>query len=84
MKLINDCGYTEDRIKQEYQDTFVDNEGILRWMANQQIPFQDMLADFRTLGLISEDIQLTSNLAREKETDEFWEGYFNNTQKETV
>ena len=76
MKLVNDCGYSADRIKTEFGDTFVDNEGILRWMVNQQIPFQDMLADFRTLGLISEDIQLTSNLVREKETDEFWEGYF--------
>ena len=76
MRLVNDCGYSAERIKTEFQDTFVDNEGILRWMVNQQIPFQDMLADFRTLGLISEDVQLTSNLVREKETDEFWEGYF--------
>jgi len=78
MKLVNDCGYSADRIKAEFGDTFVDNEGILRWIVNQQIPFQDMLADFRTLGLISEDVQLTSNLVREKETDEFWEGYFAN------
>ena len=84
MRLVNDCGYSADRIKTEFGDTFVDNEGILRWMVNQQIPFQDMLADFRTLGLISEDIQLTSNLVREKETDEFWTEYFSKTEKETA
>ena len=76
MKLINDSGYTKERIEQEFQDTFVDNEGILRWTVNLQIPFNDMLTDFRTLGLISEDVHLYSNLLREKETDEFWEGYF--------
>ena len=40
-----------------------------------------MLADFRTLGLIEEENQLHSNLLREKETDEFWEDYFNGKGK---
>jgi hypothetical protein len=31
-----------------------------------------MLADFRALGLIDEDIQLGSSLLREKEDEEFW------------
>jgi hypothetical protein len=31
------------------------HKGILRWMTNQQIPFDDMLADFRTLELIDEE-----------------------------
>ena len=84
MQLINDCGYTEDRVRQEFQDTFVDREGILRWMINGEIPFNDMLADFRTLDLISEDVQLYSNLLREKETDEFWTNYFNKNEKEEV
>ena len=84
MQLINDCGYTEDRVRQEFQDTFVDRQGILRWMINGEIPFQDLLADFRTLDLISEDVQLYSNLLREKETDEFWTNYFDKTEKETV
>jgi len=82
MRLINDSGYTQERIEKEFQDTFVDTDGILRWMTNGQIPFQDMLADFRTLGLINEDVQLYSNLLREKETDEFWTDYFK--QKETI
>ena len=78
MRLINDSGYSKERVEQEFQDTFVDTDGILRWMTNQQIPFDDLLADFRTLGLIDEDVQLASNLLREAETDEFWKGYFRN------
>lgn len=84
MKLVNECNYSKERIEQEYQDTFIDRDGILRWMTNNEIPFGDMLADFRTLGLISEDVQLYSNLLREKETDEFWTNYFDKTKKETV
>ena len=84
MKLINDLGYTEDRVRAEYKDTFVDTDGIIRWMTNLQIPFDDLLADFRTLGLITEEVQLYSNLVREKETDEFWTGYFNRMEKETI
>lgn len=84
MRLINDSGYTKERVEKEFQDTFIDSEGVLRWMSNAQIPFQDMLADFRTLGLINEDLQLYSNLLREKETDEFWTDYFNKTEKEKI
>lgn len=84
MRLINDLGYTEDRVRAEYKDTFVDKDGILRWMTNLQIPFDDLLADFRTLGLITEEVQLHSNLVREKETDEFWTEYFNKIEKETA
>ena len=76
MNLINDLGKTADQVRKEFQDTFIDKDGVLRWGTNLQIPFDDMLADFRTLGLINEDVQLFSNLLREKETDEFWEGYF--------
>jgi hypothetical protein len=44
----------------------------VRWRSNDQIPFQDMLADFRALGLIDEDAQLGSSLLREREDEEFW------------
>ena len=78
MQLRNDSGYGADRIRKEFADTYMYGKGILRWMTNQQIPFDDMLADFRTLGLIDEDVQLASNLLREAEADEFWKGYFRN------
>jgi len=73
MKLVNECGYTADRVRTEFKDAYQD-KGILRWKINDEIPFQDLLADFRTLGLIDEETQLHSNLLREMQTDKFWEG----------
>jgi len=70
MKL--QTGYTEDTIRNSFEDAYIDSTQVVRWKINDQIPFQDMLADFRSLGLIDEDIQLGSSLLREKEDEEFW------------
>lgn len=55
-----------------FMDSYIDGDHIVRWRSNDQIPFQDMLADFRELGLIDEDAQLGSSLLREREDEEFW------------
>jgi hypothetical protein len=60
----------------------MDDQGILRWSSNNQIPFDDMLADFKTLELINENTQLGSNLLREQETDQFWEEFFKQHNRE--
>ena len=65
-------GYTEKVLMEQFMGAYIDHEHIVRWRSNDQIPFQDMLADFRALGLIDEDIQLGSSLLREKEDEEFW------------
>lgn len=70
MKL--QTGYTEDTIRNSFEDAYIDSTQVVRWKSNDNIPFQDMLADFRALGLIDEDIQLGSSLLREKEDEEFW------------
>ena len=70
MKL--QTGYTEDTIRNSFEDAYIDSTQVVRWKSNDQIPFQDMLADFRALGLIDEDIQLGSSLLREREDEEFW------------
>ena len=70
MKL--QTGYTEDTIRNSFADAYIDHSQIVRWKSNHNIPFQDMLADFRALGLIDENIQLGSSLLREKEDEEFW------------
>ena len=81
-KLINDSGYNESQIRDNFNGfnagagAYIDDKGVVRWNINDQIPFADMLADFRTLDLIKEENQLHSNLLREKETDEFWDEYF--------
>ncbi len=82
MKLVNDSRYTADQIRDNFNGTnghtgaHIDAEGVVRWNSNDQIPFEDMLHDFRELNLINEESQLHSNLLREKETDEFWDDYF--------
>ena len=65
-------GYTETVIRNQWASAWTDTKGILRWCVNDAIPFDDMLADFRSLGLIDEDVQVGSHLLRELENDEFW------------
>ena len=65
-------GYTEKVIMEQFMAAYIDDNHIVRWRSNDQIPFQDMLADFRSLGLIDEDAQLGSSLLREREDEEFW------------
>lgn len=65
-------GYTEKVLMEQFMDAYIDRDHIVRWRSNDQIPFQDMLADFRALGLIDEDAQLGSSLLREREDEEFW------------
>ena len=83
MKLVNDSGYNESQIRDNFNGTngntgaHIDSEGVVRWNINDQIPFNDMLTDFRTLDLINEENQLHSNLLREKDTEEFWDEYMN-------
>jgi len=68
-------GYTKDKLIELICDSYVDGTGILRWKINDAIPFDDVLADFRSLEFIDEDVQLGSNLLREQENDEFWANY---------
>ena len=65
--------HTEVELMKQFMDAYIDNDHIVRWRSNDQIPFQDMLADFRAMGLIDEDAQLGSSLLREKQDEEFWQ-----------
>ena len=66
-------GYTEKVLIEQFMSAYIDGDHIVRWRSNDQIPFQDMLADFRAMGLIDEDAQLGSSLLREREDEEFWQ-----------
>ena len=70
--MATQTGYTEKILMEQFMDAYIDGDHIVRWRSNDQIPFQDMLADFRTMGFIDEDAQLGSSLLREKEDEEFW------------
>jgi hypothetical protein len=65
-------GHTEVELMKQFMDAYIDDDHIVRWRINDAIPFDDMLADFREMGLIDEDAQLGSNLLREQENDDFW------------
>ncbi len=70
--MANHTGYTDKQLMTFFMDAYIDHDHIVRWRSNDQIPFQDMLADFRAMGWIDEDAQLGSSLLREKEDEEFW------------
>ncbi len=71
--MANQTGYTDKQLMTYFMDAYIDGDHIVRWRSNDQIPFQDMLADFRAMGLIDEDAQLGSSLLREREDEEFWQ-----------
>jgi len=77
-------GHTEQYIREHFVGTRVDDQGIVRWLVNDQIPFDEMLADFRTLGLIDADAESRSNDLREQETEQFWEEFFKTHKKENT
>ena len=77
-------GHTEQYIREHFMGTRVDDQGIVRWLVNDQIPFDEMLADFRTLGLIDADAESRSNDLREQETEQFWEEFFKTHKKENT
>ena len=73
--MANQTGYTDKQLMTYFMDAYIDHDHIVRWRSNDQIPFQDMLADFRAMGFIDEDAQLGSSLLREKQDEEFWANY---------
>ena len=73
--MANQTGYTDKQLMTYFMDAYIDHDHIVRWRSNDQIPFQDMLADFRAMGFIDEDAQLGSSLLRLKEDEEFWANY---------
>ena len=56
--MANHTGYTDKQLMTFFMDAYIDGDHIVRWRSNDQIPFQDMLADFRSMGWIDEDAQL--------------------------
>ena len=71
--MANHTGYTDKQLMTYFMDAYIDGDHIVRWRSNAQIPFQDMLAAFRSMGWIDEDAQLGSSLLREKQDEEFWD-----------
>ena len=54
-------------INEVFADVYVDQFGIVRWKSNDNVPFEDMLADFTNNGLIDETIFTISVMHKESE-----------------
>ena len=65
--MIFQTGHTEEYIRTNFLETYMDNLGILRWQSNNQIPFDDMLADFKIINDPSLKNPLNSHVFFDKE-----------------
>ena len=68
---------TKDYINEFY----IDNNDVVRWKSNNQVPYDDMLTDFLVAGLIVQENVLRSMTARKIEDLAFLEQYVANRQK---
>ena len=62
--------HDEDKTRRDWDRAYV-KDGVVRWKSNDNVPFEDMLRGFETLGF-EFDMQ-ASIAARNKDTQEFLE-----------
>ena len=74
-----ETGYTIQQLRMNFATaTVMQSKGIdtvCRWDSNGRIPFEDMLNDFRDLGLISQQVVTNSLATREIEDRAFLKEY---------
>lgn len=46
-------------------------EDVVRWRSNGRVPFDDMLLDFETIGVIDTETRTRSSQARERDVERF-------------
>jgi hypothetical protein len=63
---------TTQDVVNKYKESYYIDEGIVRWLSNDQIPFGDVLLDLTEAGLINIHHLVDSCIAKEEETDKFW------------
>ena len=67
--------HDEDKTRRDWDRAYV-KDGVVRWKSNDNVPFEDMLRGFETLGF-EFDMQ-ASIAARNKDTQEFLANYRRN------
>jgi hypothetical protein len=67
--------------KDHFVESYIDNNDVVRWKSNDQVPFDDMLTDFLVKDLISSEQVLRSMTARKAEQEAFLEQYVANRKK---
>lgn len=66
--------FDEEKARRNFEKAHLD-DGVVRWNSNNSVPFPDMLADFRLLGLIDEATENRSCRARNADIDRFTTEY---------
>ena len=64
-----------------YKEFYVDNNDVVRWTSNNQVPFDDVLTEFLVSGLICQENVLRSMSARKIEAEIAIEQYVENRKK---
>jgi hypothetical protein len=66
----------------DYRNEFyIDNNDVVRWKSNDQVPYDDMLTNFLVAGLIVQENVLRSMTARKAEAEIAIQQYVENRQK---
>jgi hypothetical protein len=73
--------FDEAKARREFQDTYIDSGGVLRWKSNDHVPPEDCMEDFRLVGC-EFDIEL-ARATREREDAEFLAEYRRNQKPPT-
>jgi hypothetical protein len=69
-------------MSKDYRNEFyIDNNDVVRWNSNDQVPFDDMLTDFLVAGLIVQENVLRSMTARKAEAEIAIRQYVESRQK---
>lgn len=66
--------FDEDGAREDFARARIEN-GVVRWNSNDNVPFDDMLFDFVTIGVIDEATRQRSNEARSADTAAFCAEY---------
>mgnify|MGYP001167661073 CR=1 FL=1 len=77
-----ETGYTIEIILREFNKGRL-TDGVYRWYSNDNVPFSDMLNDFRALNLIDAEDVLRSETARNRDNERHWVEYREAQQNRT-
>lgn len=69
--------------KKEFNGSYIDKNGIIRWKSNDQVPPDHCLSVFAHLGLITWKTAKESNAIQEQETNAFLTKAYQNLPDET-
>mgnify|MGYP001058442851 CR=1 FL=1 len=70
--------FDEDKAREDWGRAHIDDDGVVRWNSNNNVPFDDMLYDFMSIGVIGPKTAARSEEARHVDNERFFEEYRRN------